>query len=408
MAFNIFSGSRPLLIQRLLLASTILCSATIGCSMVMLGTTSLFLSPAAFVLNIAFNITLLVLSAKEHKKKHDADNGPQTEPKTGEEATPVTTVLTGPKDPVPERPRSNTPPPLPAACRPETIASGILLVILWLAAFIVSFTAIIIALYRPGLLGKVAFNDSWAWSRTRLFASVAEMIAINFQISVMGCLCVVCAKERKSILALRDAGQGSRDVSSLEAVTGSTVPVATGMTVVSLSQAQKIAKLMVMVILFCFLILGLSMVNFGATSVYLTPISAGFTLLYSATLLVLIVKDLRMINSSNIPSPAIEGEPSEGHPGTAPPALAKLPWVGCLPTITGGFLLVVLWGASLVASLVWVIRGSTDPDFSTGTFNIPVACVEVGCIAPTLALFVYSSVLCLKERRRLLCRQRTV
>ncbi|KAF6753540.1 hypothetical protein DFP72DRAFT_901970 [Ephemerocybe angulata] len=401
MSFITFE-TRPLRIQWLIRASTILSLAIFGCSKVLPGTTTLSLSPIAVALTLAFNITLLVLSAKERKKKLNPKNYPKDKTGTDVESTPMAAVVSLSADPkVPEL-LPPSPPPLPATFRSETIVFGLFLVVFWLSAAMISICVIIIAEFRgfrPMVGGHFGFNG-WDWGRMGLFASFAEILLMLFQMYVLLTLCHVCEMERKYLYDQGAGGQASRAVGSAGGVTTADIALRI--------RSQKVGQLMVGTIVFCSPILGLSMTNYGATSLYLTPFSAAATFLYSPTLLVLILMDLPNRRSSDTGN---SGEKDSEHYVTLLPpwqpqptdTLRTLPWVGRLPVIIYGFLLVILWTAALSISLAWLNFRNTDADFGTGSGAIiPVVWIEIACIPPVIGFIAYSSILCLKERQRLL------
>ncbi|KAJ2916371.1 hypothetical protein MD484_g4041, partial [Candolleomyces efflorescens] len=107
--------------QRLLWASIALSVFAFACSMVWLGITSFYITPCAFFLSVAYDITLLLLISRERKRAANQDLY----------ATPST-------QPVTDLPTL----PLPPICRKPAIILSIFLLPLWVASAVINITFI--------------------------------------------------------------------------------------------------------------------------------------------------------------------------------------------------------------------------------------------------------------------------
>lgn len=159
---------RERLIQRLLWASIAISVLIFVCSMVQLGWNSLFLSPCVTVLCVAYDITLLVRTAKERKRaaKEEAHGHP----------LPSVHHTVGP----------SSRPPLPSVCRKPSIILSFVFAFFWLAAMAVNIT----------WLAWGASGGPMAW----MAPSILEIIFIAMHIPVLGMLGTLCTKERRRFL----------------------------------------------------------------------------------------------------------------------------------------------------------------------------------------------------------------
>ncbi|KAF6749907.1 hypothetical protein DFP72DRAFT_532829 [Ephemerocybe angulata] len=357
---------RPFLIQRLLWASLGVGCVTIALSLVLLGWISLFISPAAFLFSAIFDITLLILSAKERKS---AALEPAMAPAT---ASPNT-----------KPPTSAPTPDLPSTCRSATISAAIFVVIAWLAAFITSICLVAVSDDQT-TWGTVSESDS----RKRFPVAYVEIVSIAFQIGILVWLIVLCVKERKSLSILQDK-QGPTLIPSI--IT---------------PQQRWILRLVGLALLFAATILGVSMANLGKTSLFLSPTSAGVTFIYTITLLAKTFVERKRQHtprSATDPSPATTDGPAASYP----PAQHRTPFHGlpCTsrkPAIIFGFLLAVLWMATLGMAVSFTVLGATDSDFGEGHDNTAAAGVECGFVGLEIGVVITLATLCTKERRRLL------
>ncbi|KAF6742948.1 hypothetical protein DFP72DRAFT_153875 [Ephemerocybe angulata] len=357
---------RPFLIQRLLWASLGVGCVTIALSLVLLGWISLFISPAAFLFSATFDITLLILSAKERKS---AAFEPAMDPAA---ASPNT-----------KPPTSAPTPALPSTCRSATISAAIFVVIAWLAAFITSICLVAVSDDQT-TWGTVSESDG----RKRFPVAYVEIVSIAFQIGILVWFIVLCVKERKSLSILQNK------------------PGPTFIPSIITPQQRWILRLVGLALLFAATILGVSMVNLGKTSLFLSPTSAGVTLIYTITLLAKTFverKRRRTPRSATDPFPATTDGPAASYPPAQRRTLfTGLPCTSRKPAIIFGYLLAILWMATLGMALSFTVLGATDPDFGEGQDNTAAAGVECGFVGLEIGVVIALATLSTKERRHLL------
>ncbi|TEB23039.1 hypothetical protein FA13DRAFT_1457504 [Coprinellus micaceus] len=286
---------RALWIRRLLWASIPISLITMALSLVNLAWTSFYTSPAVAVLALAFDITLLALSAKERKASGSSPS-PETE----------------------------SPLSLPSVCRAGTIVCGYLLAVFWLGVFITSIMWVVIT---PPLDNPVHTED-------RFPAAYVEIAFIGTHIILFSVLGTFCALERKAI----------RNRRSMEPI----IPHNPADPVAAELYARRIQQLLWGSLALCAVILALSLVMLASTTFYLSPASVVASAAFTVTLLVLTGRERKAAKAKAQPT---------GIPLTQTPSKAvsttelmaeyfavngKLPFTSRALTISFGIFITVL------------------------------------------------------------------
>lgn len=382
---------RPLLIQRLLWTTVALCCIIFALSMVLLGWSSVQLSPTCAGLTAVFAGTLLGLSWR-HNTRKDPELAKESR-KSGE--GPQGSAVAGPL-PLPTHLH------LPPVCRAITISLVIFLCLPWLAAFGTSVTMIIFSSSPDS--GMQYIRDHL----NRLPATYIEMGLMIVQAAILIWLAVLCTKERSATRAKYFSTQG-------DSRSGRKQTVVIDMAVVNGPQGRLIRRLIMWATPpLCATTFALAMVNLGFISYFLAPISAVLTLILAVTVIILTLKEDKA-RSHHTPSavespggaqsaltPTAEGPVYPPAAQTVPTPYNTLPCTSRLPTIICGLLLIPVWVVAFATSIgiqVSFIHSAPDVDDMYKPLVLVAESVLVGISGIVVACF---SVLCLLQRRRLL------